>query len=238
MDDELRRILGTRFADEVLPLIVTAVQASYKFRRKVYSEVDGDDSMTFGIGVSRGVLNLIEYALTGREDVSAQRPQGSFMITGDNNLQLRCWKVGVTEQDNVESIKWEGSDAKKAPGKANARQLAFELKAQDPPEPGNEKYLPNLVVGHLGNPFDACCRIVLGSPKDGQGWFFQRDIWRIADEDVVRTTTQLGHEPILTGDEDDLPEMKLRGKGLGDRDLPIELHSDDEEPGTGNPETA
>lgn len=225
MDDELRRILGTRFADEVLPLIVDSVQGSYNFRRGVYSEADGDDSMTFGIGVSRGALNLIERAVDGRDEVTAQRPQGSFVLTGENNLQVRCWKLGVTEEDDIELIKWEGSEAKKAPGRANAWQLALELGAEDPPEPGNEKYLSNLVLGHLGNSFDGCCRIVVGTPKDGQGWHFVRDIWQIAKEDVVRSTSDLGHEPILTGDDiDDLPDVKLR--------------SDDDESETGSPETA
>ena len=235
MDEELRRILGTRFADEVLPLIVDSVQGSYSFRRKVYSEDGGDDSMTFGIGVSRGALNLIERALDGQEDVTARRPQGSFVVTGDNNLQVRCWKLGVTEQDGLESIKWEGSEAKKAPGRANARQLAFDLKGEDPSEPGNEKYLPNLVLGHLGNSIDGCCRIVIGTPKDREGWHFLRDIWRIADEDVLRSTADLGHEPILTGDEDDLPSMKLRSD---DADPDVELRTDGGEPETGNPGTA
>lgn len=237
MDDELRRILGTRFADEVVPLIVESVKASYRFRRDAYSEDEGDDSMTFGIGVSRGALNLIERALDGREDVVAQRPQGSFVITGDNNLQLRCWKVGVTEEDEVDSIKWLGSEAKKAPGKANARQLAFELRAQDPPEPGNEKYLPNLVIGHLGNSFDGCCRIVIGNPKDGQGWHFQRNIWRIAEQDVIRPPTQLDDEPILTGDEDDLPDMRLRSDEDADPDVRLRSEEGDG-PETGSPGTA
>lgn len=235
MDDELRRILGTQFADEVLPLILENIQASYAFRRDVYSEDGGDDSMTFGIGVSRGALNLIERALDGREDVTAHRPQGSFVITGDNNLQLRCWKVGVTEDDEVESIKWEGSEAKKAPGRANAKQLAFELKAQNPPEPGNEKYLPNLVIGHLGNSFDGCCRVVIGTPMDGQGWHFLRDVWRIAETDVIRPT-DLGPEPVITGDEDDLPDIPLRDDDVSPD---VQLRNDDEEEsGSSGPETA
>lgn len=235
MDDELRRILGTQFADEVLPLILESIQASYDFRREIYSEDSGDDSMTFGIGVSRGALNLIERALDGRDDVTAHRPQGSFVITGDNNLQMRCWKVGVTEEDEVDSIKWEGSEAKKAPGRANAKQLAFELKAQDPPEPGNEKYLPNLVVGHMGNSFDGCCRVVIGTPKDGQGWHFVRDVWRIAESDVVRST-ELSPEPVLTGDEDDLPDIALRSEDAAP-DVALRERDEDESGSTG-PETA
>ena len=191
--------------------------------------------MTFGIGVSRGALNLIERALDDRDDAKAVRPQGSFMIVGESGQQVRCWKIGLTEEDDVDVIKWEGSEAKKAPGKANARQLRLELKLEEPPAPGSEMYLSNLVIGHLGNSLDGCCRIVLGTPKEGQGWFFQRDIWRIAEEDVLRTTDDLGPEPILTGDEDDLP-VRLRE----DEDPAVELRAvkDDEESESGGPETA
>lgn len=236
MDDELRRLLGTRMADEVVPLIIDQVRASYRYKTDTYSEAHGDDSTVFGIGVSRAALNLVERALEDRTDVRADRPQGSFVIVGENGQQLRCWKVGLTEDADVDAIKWEGSESKKAPGKANTKQLRLELKLEDPPAPGNEMYLSNLVIGHLGNSVDGCCRIVLGTPKEGQGWFFHRDLWRIAEADVVRRTEDFGTEPVLTGDEDDLP-VRLRD---ADEDPTVELRSkdDDDESESGSPETA
>ncbi|HYP24128.1 MAG TPA: hypothetical protein VEV43_11175 [Actinomycetota bacterium] len=248
MDDELRRILGTRFANEVLAVLVGCVRDSYRFRQSVYSEQGGDDSTTFGIGVSRGALNLIERALDDRDDVQAHRPQGSFLIAAENNIQVRCWKIGLTEKDDVESIRWEGSEAKKAPGRDNDRQLRLELGDDVPPEPGHEKHLPNLVIGHLGNSIDGCCRIVLGTPKDREGWHFHRDIWRIADEDIVRSTVDFGPEPIWTGDEpigeglqlpeqdDEDPEVKLRGDEENEPD--IALRHDDDGSGSAHPGSA
>ena len=245
MDDELRRILGSRFANDVLPLLIGSVLESYEFRLAAYSEDGGDDSTTFGIGVSRGALNLIERALEGRDDARAHRPQGSFLIVGENNVQVRCWKIGLTEQDDVDSTKWYGSEAKKAPGRANDRQLKLELDDDVPPEVGHEKYLPNLVIGHLGNSVDGCCRIVIGTPKDREGWHFHRDLWRIRDEDIIRTSSDFGDEPIWTGDDGDLPERRVvedpdddpevRLRPDDEEDLDIDLRSDDDDRDTQDP---
>ncbi|MBW4704578.1 hypothetical protein [Micromonospora sp. RL09-050-HVF-A] len=173
----------------------------------------GDDAMSFGTTVWRNLTNLGKASFDGVDGVRVR--------VEDNSLEILCAGYVVrlySLQGGIESIRWEGSEARLGGAVENSRdgQLAFDDAEQFPEVfAGVVPPKRHLRVAHTGDIGTGEATAYLGLPRDnregGSPWF-EVTLWF---GDAVTVGTPL---PIVAGpvgvpgqrhDELPVPELPL-----------------------------
>ncbi|SCF20917.1 hypothetical protein GA0070558_1517 [Micromonospora haikouensis] len=133
----------------------------------------GDDAMSFGTTVWRNLTNLGKASLDGVDGVRVR--------VEDNSLEILCAGYVVrlySLQGGIESIRWEGSEARLGGAVENSRdgQLAFDDAEQFPEVfAGVVPPKRHLRVAHTGDITTGEATAYLGLPRDnregGSPWF-------------------------------------------------------------------
>ncbi|MFI6160660.1 hypothetical protein ACIA59_11990 [Micromonospora haikouensis] len=174
----------------------------------------GDDAMSFGTTVWRNLTNLGKAAFDGVDGVRVR--------VEDNSLEILCAGYVVrlySLQGGIESIRWEGSEARLGGAVENSRdgQLAFDDAEQFPEVfAGVVPPKRHLRVAHTGDIGTGEATAYLGLPRDnregGSPWF-EVTLW-FGDA----TTTAVTPLPVVAGpvgvpgprhDELPVPELPL-----------------------------
>ena len=133
----------------------------------------GDDAMSFGTTVWRNLTNLGKATFDGVEGVRVRLE--------DNSLEILCAGYVVrlySLQGGIESIRWEGSEARLGGAVENSRdgQLAFDDEEQFPEVfSGVVPPKRHIRIAHTGNLETGEATAYLGLPRDnrdgGSPWF-------------------------------------------------------------------
>lgn len=173
----------------------------------------GDDAMSFGTTVWRNLTNLGKASFDGVDGVRVR--------VEDNSLEILCAGYVVrlySLQGGIESIRWEGSEARLGGAVENSRdgQLAFDDAEQFPEVfAGVVPPKRHLRVAHTGDITTGEATAYLGLPRDnregGSPWF-EVTLWF---GDAATAATPL---PVVAGpvgvpvqrhDELPVPELPL-----------------------------
>ena len=170
---------------------VAALRRVYILNAERHEEAIGDDRLTFGVQVWRNSWFALEEELTDLDLVRTSRPNGSLAIHIGRAI-LHPYKVGATEELNIETVRIAGTLTKDRIAASNQMTL-FEEESPS----GSASEPAHLVLAHSGNPFDGLCGIWVGAPTltdDGPAWLWVEQIYRIPPEEV-RRTEEPGPEP-------------------------------------------
>ncbi|MEV0939595.1 hypothetical protein AB0I90_04340 [Micromonospora wenchangensis] len=173
----------------------------------------GDDAMSFGTTVWRNLTNLGKASFDGVDGVRVR--------VEDNSLEILCAGYVVrlySLQGGIESIRWEGSEARLGGAVENSRdgQLAFDDAEQFPEVfAGVVPPKRHLRVAHTGDITTGEATAYLGLPRDnregGSPWF-EVTLW-FGDAVTVGTPLPIVGDPVgvpvQRHDELPVPELPL-----------------------------
>ncbi|WP_431923720.1 hypothetical protein [Micromonospora wenchangensis] len=173
----------------------------------------GDDAMSFGTTVWRNLTNLGKASFDGVDGVRVR--------VEDNSLEILCAGYVVrlySLQGGIESIRWEGSEARLGGAVENSRdgQLAFDDAEQFPEVfAGVVPPKRHLRVAHTGDIGTGEATAYLGLPRDnregGSPWF-EVTLW-FGDAVTVGTPLPIVGDPVgvpvQRHDELPVPELPL-----------------------------
>ncbi|WP_194821831.1 hypothetical protein [Micromonospora sp. S-DT3-3-22] len=173
----------------------------------------GDDAMSFGTTVWRNLTNLGKASFDGVDGVRVR--------VEDNSLEILCAGYVVrlySLQGGIESIRWEGSEARLGGAVENSRdgQLAFDDAEQFPEVfAGVVPPKRHLRVAHTGDIGTGEATAYLGLPRDnregGSPWF-EVTLW-FGDAVTVGTPLPMVGDPVgvpaQRHDELPVPELPL-----------------------------
>ena len=200
----LEEVLPSGTAGDLIRRCVSALKRAYALNIERYNEQVGDDRLTFGVAVWRNSWFLLQEALVDLAGAETARPDGSLVIrVGD--VLLHTYKVGETETKDINAVRIEGTATKDRIVRGNTEQLRlFELTKLGGPS--------NLVLAHLGNPFDGLCAAYVGAPTnamDGPAWEWVERIYLIPPEEVRRGAEPLPEGPIIPCSDMPLSDFNL-----------------------------
>jgi hypothetical protein len=182
----------------------------------------GDDAMSFGTTVWRNLVNLGSATFRGRPGIDTRIEDNSLEILCAGYV-LRLYSLGGLDS-NVESIRWEGSEARLGGAVENSRteQLAFDDEGQFPQVfDGVVPRKRHLRVAHAGDIATGEALAYIGLPRDnrdgGSPWF-EVTLWFGQPPAALPTPSANSNGGPVLPRHDELPipelEMQLRpGRG-------------------------
>jgi hypothetical protein len=197
----------------VLDRLGRLIQQVYRRAADRHEPGLGDDAMSFGTTVWRNLVHLGQAEFTGVDGVRAR--------LDDNSLEILCAGYVVrlySLQGGIESIRWEGSEARLGGAVENSRgrQLAFDDEGQFPEV--FARVVPpkrHVRIAHTGDIATGEAVAYIGLPRDnrdgGSPWF-EVTLW--FGEAAVAGTPLLVAEgatvvPQSRHDELPIPELDL-----------------------------
>lgn len=177
-----RDVLPEALADELKDRLVSALQHVYAINSERYNPELGDDGLTFGVQVWRNSWYELEAAVQDIPEVVTSRPDGSLVIR-IGEVCLHSYKVGNTEQLNVNNVQISGTATKNRIVHSNFEQLQLFSTTASAAGP------PNLVLVHTGNSFDGLCAAWVGAPTEdeaGPSWHWVEMIYQIPPGEIRR----------------------------------------------------
>ncbi|MFI6823222.1 hypothetical protein ACIBJE_20015 [Micromonospora sp. NPDC050187] len=212
--DDAMLVLGERGVLEPLGGLIRQV---YRRAADRHEPELGDDAMSFGTTVWRNLTNLGKATLGGADGIRVRLE--------DNSLEVLCAGYVVrlySLQGGIESIRWEGSDARLGGAVENSRdgQLAFD-DAEQFPEVFTGVVPPkrHVRVAHTGDLGTGEATAYIGLPRDnrdgGSPWFDVR-LWFGDAAIPVLPLPVVDGVPGQRHDELVIPELSLetlRGPG-------------------------
>lgn len=197
--------------------LVSALRHVYAINSERYDAELGDDGLTFGVMVWRNSWFQLEAAVQDLPEVVTARPDGSLVMRiGD--VRLHTYKVGNTEELNINNVRISGTATKDKIVHSNAEQL--QLFSTMAPASGP----PNLVFVHAGNSFDGLCAAWVGAPTEdeaGPSWHWVETIYQIPPGEIRRD------EPLPDGPVTPFSELPVT-----DFDLTLKPEQGEEQPGS------
>ncbi|MFC6017353.1 hypothetical protein ACFP2T_14185 [Plantactinospora solaniradicis] len=201
----------------VLDRLGRLIQQVYRRAADRHEPELGDDAMSFGTTVWRNLVHLGQAEFAGVDGVRVR--------VEDNSLEILCAGYVVrlySLQGGVESIRWEGSEARLGGAVENSRdrQLAFDDEGQFPEVfAGVVPPKRHVRIAHTGDIVTGEAVAYVGLPRDnrdgGSPWF-EVLLW------FGEPTTSGQALPVVEGavpqprhDEFPIPELELRTLPVG-----------------------
>jgi hypothetical protein len=175
--DLMTEAMATLNEHGVLTPLADLIRQVYRRAADRHEPELGDDAMSFGTTVWRNLTNLGAAQFAGLAGVDA-RIEGNSLEILCAGYVLRLYSLQGGTGANVESIRWEGSDARLGGALENGRheQLAFDDEEQHPEAfTGVVPPKRHLRVAHAGDLDTGEAMAYLGLPRDnrdgGSPWF-------------------------------------------------------------------
>lgn len=200
----------------VLTPLADLIRQVYRRAAERHEPALGDDAMSFGTTVWRNLTNLGAAEFAGRPGMDARIEDNSLEILAAGYI-LRLYSLQGGTDANVESIRWEGSEARLGGAVENSAdgQLALDDEEQFPHAfAGLVPRKRHIRVAHAGDIDTGETVAYLGLPRDnrsgGSPWF-EVALWfgQPTHAVAVRTDQAVGDTP-LHQDELPIPELDLR----------------------------
>ncbi|MGI5245913.1 hypothetical protein [Dactylosporangium sp. CA-139066] len=211
----------------VLGPLEELIRQVYRRAAERHEPALGDDAMSFGTTVWRNLTNLGAAGFAGRPGVDARIEDNTLEILAGGYI-LRLYSLQGGMETSVESIRWEGSDARLGGAVENSadRQLALDDEEQFPDVfAGLVPRKRHIRIAHTGNIDTGEAVAYIGLPRDnrngGSPWFAVA-LWfgepARAAAVAARTGTAGGTAP--RHDELPIPELDLQLIGRPGASIP------------------
>ncbi|WP_431893380.1 hypothetical protein [Micromonospora haikouensis] len=222
--DHLSEAVATLGKNGVLTPLADLVRQVYRRAADRHEPDLGDDAMSFGTTVWRNLTNLGVAQFAGLAGVDARIEDNSLEILCAGYI-VRLYSLQGGTGASVESIRWEGSEARLGGAVENSRggQLALDDEGQFPEAfTGVVPRRRHVRVAHAGDLDTGEAVAYLGLPRDnrdgGSPWF-EVQLWIGQPAHPVLTATggPAARGPVLPG-EVPIPELDVlvRSKRRGD----------------------
>jgi hypothetical protein len=203
----------------VLTPLADLIRQVYRRAAERHEPALGDDAMSFGTTVWRNLTNLGAAQLTDQPDVDARIEDNSLEIIAAGYI-VRLYSLHGGTATNVESIRWEGSDARLGGAVQNSAvgQLALDDEEQFPHAfAGLVPRKRHVRIAHAGDIDTGEAVAYIGLPRDnrngGSPWF-EVALWLGEPARVsVSVTGRAPHDAELDHDELPIPELDLQLRG-------------------------
>jgi hypothetical protein len=201
----------------VLVPLADLLRQVYRRAAERHEPALGDDAMSFGTTVWRNLTNLGAAQFAGRPGVEARIEDNSLEILAAGYV-LRLYSLQGGTETSVESIRWEGSDARLGGAVANSGdgQLALDDEEQFPEAfAGLIPRKRHVRIAHAGDLETGEAVAYIGLPRDnrtgGSPWFEVR-LWlgEPARATAPHTGARPADRPGVHHDELPIPELELR----------------------------
>jgi hypothetical protein len=177
----------------------------------------GDDAMSFGTTVWRNLTNLGAVQFTGRGGIDARVEENSLEILCAGYV-LRLYSLHGGTETSVESIRWEGSEARLGGAVENSQHLQLALDDPDDVPDLFAGIIPrkrHIRVAHAGDLNTGEAVAYLGLPRDnrdgGSPWFDVRHWFGQPSATGVNATRNgTGRNSLTQYDELPIPDLQLR----------------------------
>ncbi|GAA0736700.1 hypothetical protein Drose_36050 [Dactylosporangium roseum] len=175
--DLLTDAIATLDERGVLTPLADLIRQVYRRAAERHEPALGDDAMSFGTTVWRNLTNLGAAQFDGQPGVDARIEDNSLEILAAGYI-LRLYSLQGGTDSSVESIRWEGSEARLGGAVENSAdgQLAFDDDEQFPDAfAGLVPRKRHIRVAHAGDIDTGEAVAYLGLPRDnrtgGSPWF-------------------------------------------------------------------
>jgi hypothetical protein len=159
--DEQESNLPSALTPRICTDLTLGVRQAYADICRTHDSKIGNDSVTFGISVSRAVWYRLGQRFEGHEIAEVEHPDGGFELLVDG-LRIHPFKLGNTTQDNVwTSFPWNQRSAN-AMASINVEQIGLGLVGQP----------RRFVLGHFGGP-QGFAKLYICVPMFDRGKIFQ-----------------------------------------------------------------
>ncbi|MCP3782944.1 hypothetical protein NLX85_06140 [Micromonospora sp. A3M-1-15] len=222
--DHLGEAVATLDQGGVLTPLADLVRQVYRRAADRHEPELGDDAMSFGTTVWRNLTNLGAAQFAGLPGVDARIEDNSLEILCAGYI-VRLYSLQGGTGASVESIRWEGSEARLGGAVENSRsgQLALDDEEQFPEAfTGVVPRRRHVRVAHAGDLDTGEAVAYLGLPRDnrdgGSPWFeVQLWIGQPAHPVLTASGSPAAPGPVLPG-EVPIPELDVlvRSKRRGD----------------------
>lgn len=214
--DYLPPAIATLDASGVLAPLADLVRQVYRRAADRHEPELGDDAMSFGTTVWRNLTNLGVAQFAGLPGVSTRIEDNSLEILCAGYI-LRLYSLQGGTGANVESIRWEGSEARLGGAVENSRHGQLALDDDEQFADAFAGVLPrrrHLRVAHAGDIGTGDALAYIGLPRDnrhgGSPWF-EVQLWI---GQPARTTTVADDGPagslVRLRGEVPIPELDLQ----------------------------
>jgi hypothetical protein len=226
--DLLTDAVATLDARGVLEPLAELIRQVYRRAAERHEPDLGDDAMSFGTTVWRNLTNLGAARFAGRSGLDARIEDNSLeILAGGYILRLYSLQGGI--DTSVESIRWEGSDARLGGAVENSadRQLALDDEEQFPEVfSGLVPRKRHLRIAHAGDIDTGEAVAYLGLPRDnrtgGSPWFEVR-LWFGEPARALAGARRTGASADGAPRHDELPipvlDLQLLGRPAGPRSI-------------------
>ncbi|MEU9507126.1 hypothetical protein AB0D32_12685 [Micromonospora sp. NPDC048170] len=214
----------------VLPLLADLIRQVYRRAADRHEPELGDDAMSFGTTIWRNLTNLGAGQFAGLPGVDTRVEDNSLEILCAGYI-LRLYSLQGGTGASVESIRWEGSEARLGGAVENSRhgQLALDDEEQFPDAfAGVLPRRRHLRVAHAGDIETGEAVAYLGVPRDnrdgGSPWFeVQLWIGEPARLTVSAAGESRGGDSVRLPGELPIPELdvQVRPRSGADRLLSV-----------------
>jgi hypothetical protein len=213
---------ATTALDERVVLVPLAELIRQVYRRAAerHEPALGDDAMSFGTTVWRNLTNLGAAQFAGRPGVDARIEDNTLEILAGGYI-VRLYSLQGGTDTSVESIRWEGSDARLSGAVENSAdgQLALDDEGQFPDAfAGLIPRKRHVRIAHAGDIDTGEVVAYIGLPRDnrsgGSPWF-EVALW-LGEPARLATTPSNGQQTTAVAirhDELPIPELDLQLRG-------------------------